>query len=184
VGEASGWSVDIYEDSVLSTLEQAADEIAEAIGFDKADVVAWILAGEAPTIIPFSMRREDREITLPDGRRLSQDWELIEIAEPEQLTYDHFLLMYHSMRQAHHVSRTKALNTNHERRLRIIERYGGEPTTHGAKKAFWEQVRLEWNREVGQDEYSHWRPLEKQYRRIIRKMPIAVSATRNGKKSG
>jgi hypothetical protein len=164
------WSIEIYEDSILSKLEQASHEIAEAIGFDKADVIAWILADEKPSCPPLRMHKEFKELKLPGGWTLKNRYVVIEVLEPEQLTYNMFKDIYHYIREDFNVTKVKALTVDHQRLRDIVKRLGGVPTKHGSKSAFWEQVRQEWNRDVGREEYSSWRPLQMRYKRLSKKL--------------
>ena len=167
------WSVEIYEDSVLAKLAQSAHEITEAIGFDKLDIVAWILADVKPFLPSIRMRKESKRLDLPNGRNLEHSWAIVEVLEPEHLTYAQFEEVYRQLRKDFHVTRVKALTPQHERLRSIVERCGGVPTKWGRKAAFWEQVRQEWKQEVGHEEYTGWRPLEKQYQRLMDKFTLA-----------
>jgi hypothetical protein len=178
--EAWIWSIAIHEDSVLAKLEDAAHKIADAAGFSKRDVIAWILADEKPTIPPLRMRNEYKELKLPDDRTLRNRYVVIEILEPEHLTYYHLEQIYHSIREDFNVSRVKALTVAHQRLRDIVNRLGGVPVKHGTKTSFWEQVRQEWNREVGREEYSEWRPLQMKYKRLREKLKLGDQQDRHG----
>jgi hypothetical protein len=106
---------------------------------------------------------------------------VIEILEPEHLTYDQLKDIYHSIREDFNVTRVKALTVAHQRLLDIVKHLGGIPAKHGTKSAFWEQVRQAWNREVEREEYSEWRPLERKYKRLIKKLRLRDQEDRNGK---
>jgi hypothetical protein len=178
--EACIWSIEIHEDSVLAKLEDAAHKIADTAGFSKRDVIAWILADQKPTIPPLRMHNEYKELKLPDERTLRNHYVVIEILEPEHLTYYHLKQIYHSIREDFNVTRVKALTVNHQRLLDIVRRLGGVPAKHGTKSAFWEQVRQAWNREERREQYSQWRPLERQYKRLIKKLRLGDRQDRNG----
>ena len=167
------WSIDIHEDSVLAKLEDAAYKIADAAGFDKRDVIAWILAGDKPTIPPFRMHNEYKELKLPDKQTLENRYVVIEVLEPEHLTYNQFKQLYYSIRADFNVTRVKALTVPHQRLRDIVKRLGGVPTKHGSKRIFWERVRQEWNREMGREEYPSWRSLEMKYNRLIKKLKLS-----------
>jgi hypothetical protein len=175
------WSIDIYEDSVLAKLEQKAYEFADTLGLEKADVIAWILADEKPTIPVFRMHNEYKELKLPGKMTLKNRYVVIEVLEPEHLTYHQIVQIYDSIRQDFNVTRVKALTMAHQRLRDIVKRLGGVPTQHGSKRVFWEQVRQEWNREVGRDEYSKWRSLDMKYKRLIKKLRLRDQQDRNGR---
>jgi hypothetical protein len=175
------WSIEIYEDSILAKLEQAAHEIAEAIGFDKGDVVAWILADDKPTIPSIRMHKEFKELKLASGSTLKNRYVVIEVLEPEHLTYNQLEVIYHSIREDFNLTRVKALTVTHQHLRDIVKRLGGVPTKHGTKGTFWERVREEWNREIGREEYSNWRPLEMKYKRLKKKLKLSDQQDRNGK---
>jgi hypothetical protein len=175
------WSIEIYEDSILAKLEQASHEIAEAIGVDKGNVIAWILADKKPTIPSIRMHQQYKELKLSDKATLKNRTVVIEILEPEHLAYDQLKDIYHYIREDFNVTRVKALTVAHQRLLDIVKRLGGIPAKHGTKSAFWEQVRHAWNREVGREEYSEWRPLERKYKRLIKKLRLRDQESRNRK---
>jgi hypothetical protein len=174
------WSIEIYEDSILAKLEQACHEIAEAIGFDKADVIAWILADDKPTMPSIRMHTEFKELKLLNKMTLKNRTVVIEILEPEHLSYDQLKDIYRAIREDFNVTRVKALTVAHQHLLDIVKRLGGIPAKHGTKSAFWEQVRQAWNREVGREEYTEWRPLERKYNRLIKKLRLRDQQDRNG----
>jgi hypothetical protein len=175
------WSVEIYEDSVLAKLEQKAYELADTLGLDQANVIAWILADEKPTIPAFRMHNEYKELKLPGKLTLKNRYVVIEVLEPEHLTYHQIVQIYDSIRQDFNVTRVKALTVSHQRLRDLVKRLGGVPKKHGTINVFWEQVRQAWNREVGREQYSNWRPLERQYQRLIKKLRLRDQQDRNGR---
>jgi len=142
------WSIEIYEDSILAKLEQASHEIAEAIGLDKADVVAWILADDKPTIPPIRIHKKFPELKLSEKETLRNCTVVIEIIDPEHLTYNQIMDIYHYIREGFKVTKVKALTVDDQRLRDIVKRLGGVPTKHGTKGVFWKKVRQEWKRET------------------------------------
>jgi hypothetical protein len=145
------------------------------MGFEKLDVVAWILADVQPVLSQIRMRMESRKLQRPNGHNLEHNWAVIEVLQPEQLTPSLIKEIYRSVRKDFDVTRAKALTGQDQRLFNLVRRLGGVPGEgkKGAKKTFWERVRQEWNREVGEEQYPQRRALEMKYKRLKQKLGVA-----------
>jgi hypothetical protein len=163
------YHIEVYVDSPLARLEKAAHDIAEVTSFSKLSVVAYLLADVTLELSPTILDIKRRVKTLPDGRSLERERAIIEIENPNAITYDTFMRLYRELREMFNRTKLKAM-THHDQLLHtLVQQLGGIPR-HGKKKDFWEKVRQEWNRKVGFEEYASIDGLRIRYARLLQKV--------------
>jgi len=93
------YHIELYVDSPLARLEKAAHDIAEVTSFSKLSVVAYLLADVTLELSPTILDIKRRVKTLPDGRSLERERAIIEIENPNAITYDTFMRLYRELRE-------------------------------------------------------------------------------------
>jgi hypothetical protein len=127
----------------LATLAMVSKELAGATGFFQASVVAYILAGIRPLLSPISISMSwgcSNTFSL-FRRRATIELHTSNITDAQLKTIRRVL------RRAWSTERKKPLTAADKQLLDIVQRLGGVPKDkrHGEYKAFFEQVRQEFN---------------------------------------
>ena len=151
------------KDPQLKRLADEISRIANATGFDKWTLPAFILMGIEPILPRFAVSWSDRFTQLPDGRRLVRKALRIDINAAD-LTLDELRTIYDTQRRALQIRRKKALSGGHVKLYKFIRERGGPPEK--GSKAFWEQAMQEWNCIEGNPRYKTWEALYKKYKHV------------------
>ena len=81
-------------------------------------------------------------------------------------TDQQFRVLYKQVRQALRLTHLAALTDEDVEFLTLVEDLGEEPPRPKGRKAFWEDVKKQWNAKMGRQVYKDWNGPKRRYRRL------------------
>jgi len=145
-----------------------AGEIDEATGFDFFSIVMYILANIKPVLPCFKLHTQEEVKKLPQGKDLVN--RSVRVTIRGELSPDEWRSLYRDIRRELRLKRTKAFNEKHLEIYRMVQQRGSPPKQRGMGTAFWESVRVEWNKGHPEDAYSTWREVKQVYCRLYNRL--------------
>ncbi len=155
----------------LADLGSASRQLADATGFSPASVVAYILAGIRPLLVPISIRMSSG---FHNDFKIARRSATIELRTPH-VTDAQLRAIRQVIRRVWHTAKKKPLTESDRQFLAIVQRLGGVPQDEGEREriAFFERVRQTFNAlavEHGYPQHSTWRATRNKYARLLKKM--------------
>jgi hypothetical protein len=162
----------------LATLAMVSKELAGATGFSQASVVAYILAGIRPLLVPISISMLwGYSNTFSIFRRRTT----VELHTPN-ITDTQLKAIRKVIRREWSTERKKPLTEADKQLLDVVHRLGGVPKDkrHGEYKAFFEHVRQEFNTWAvahGCRQHSKWVVTRLKHKRLLEKLSMRTGST-------
>jgi hypothetical protein len=132
----------------LAELQRVSEQIAEATGFSQASLVMYILCDIPPALPPLAVTAYTQwhESTGIPRRWITMDFSTGDVPVEEQRR------VYREYRKTFATERKKRRRPDDEAFLALVRQYGQPPRGRGSgAMAFWENVRLEWNKARGRE---------------------------------
>ncbi|MGM0653659.1 MAG: hypothetical protein ACQES4_12910 [Bacillota bacterium] len=169
-------SLFVQPGTLLYNLSRKVETVAEATGFSKSSVTAYILTGLEPILPRVNISLHTGSANLPNGSNngsgkssitLSRKSIKIEIHSAD-LSPQELKAIYDRYRQELKIRKSKSLSNNQVKLFYLVYNRGGPPK-EGAK-AFWQEIKEVWNSKPENKPYKSWEGIYQRYTLVERKM--------------
>ncbi len=159
--------------TLLYNLSRKVDNIANATGFKRHAVTVYILTGLAPILprvnIDLDLGRAEMPVKGSDNEALILAKRSLKIEiNTADLSPRELKMIYDQYRKELKIRKTKSLSDEQIRLFYLVYNRGGPPRK-GAK-AFWEDIKKEWNSNPANKPYTSWEGVYQRFKIVEEKM--------------
>jgi hypothetical protein len=152
---------------ILIELQHAVEHMADATGFYKDSLVTYILTDIPPDFPPLKVTRSG---TFHDFTDISRTQVTMDFLTGD-VSYEEVRQAHRQYRKSFSTTRTKRLSAEDEEFLALVKRHGPIPQGRGSgAMAFWETIRLAWNKRNGRQVWKDAGTARKHYHLMITRL--------------